>query len=132
MIIVIIVIILICIWYILVNRRDDFMELDPVIVDLKNRLISTFPELNNVKLMKGTSSYTINKYKIYICTEHNGTKYDTNMLTYVIIHELAHVLTTEVGHGSDFVKQFNKLLDRAYLAGVYDPTQPRVENYCKT
>lgn len=114
------------------NKRDEYMEMDPVIVLLKDRLIYTFPELNNVKLMKGTSSYTINKYKIYICTEHNGVQYDTNMLTYVILHELAHVMTPEIGHGQDFVVQFNKLLDRAYFAGLYDPNKPRVENYCKT
>lgn len=82
--------------------------------------------------MKGYSSYTINKKKVYICTNNpaNGETYDDNMLTYVIIHELAHALCPDVGHTPTFYKVFDVLLDRAEAAGVYDPDMPRVKNYC--
>lgn len=131
MIVVIIFILLFASWYIWKNRTDDFMETDPVIVHLKNKLLPVFPELSRIKLMKGNSSYTINKYRVYICTEYKGKKYDTNMLTYVILHELAHVLTPEIGHGQDFVITFNNLLERGTRYGLYNPNLPRIENYCK-
>lgn len=123
-------IIIVCLWYIIKSRHDDFLETDPTVVRLKKRLMAVFPELNQVKLMKGDSSYTINKYRVYICTEYDGEKYNDNMLIYVILHELAHVITTEIGHGEMWRANFRKLLDRAIAAGLYDPKIPRVEQYC--
>lgn len=131
-IIVIIFIILFGLWYIWKNIHDDYMEKDPTVVRLKQRLVKAFPELDTVKLMKGDSSYTINKYRVYLCTEYDGVKYNDNMLTYVILHELAHVITPEIGHGEEFQRNFAILLRRAELANLYDPTLPHVENYCAT
>mgnify|MGYP000311272075 CR=1 FL=1 len=60
----------------------------------------------------------------------DGVEYDDNMLTYVLLHELAHVLTSEFGHGAEFIENFKLLLERARQAGHYDPTLSKVENYC--
>jgi predicted metal-dependent hydrolase len=119
------------IWYGWQYVQDEMMEKDTNVVRIKSKLIPFFPELRNVKFMKGTSSYTINKHKIYLCTDHSGIHYDDNMLIYVTLHELAHVITPEIGHGHTFMKNFNNLLERAIKAKVYDPTQPKVENYCR-
>lgn len=118
-------------WYIWKTRHDDYMERDPLIVNLKTLLLPTFPELSLVKMMKSDASYTINKSKIYLCTEHNGQQYDDNMLIYVILHELAHVLTREIGHGPEFMAKFDSLLTRGTVARLYDPLKPRIQNYCK-
>ncbi len=82
--------------------------------------------------MKGNASFTINKHKIYICTESNGEIYDDNMLTYVILHELAHTICVQIGHGKQFQKIFQSLLDRAERHYLFDPYKKRIENYCKT
>jgi predicted metal-dependent hydrolase len=120
------------IWYFcMLTRYETYLENDGEIIRLKNKLVSVFPELKNVKLMKGDSSYTINKKKIYLCTEHNGDKYDDNMLTYVILHELAHTLCPEIGHNEKFQKIFQILLNRAERHRLFNPHLPRVENYCK-
>lgn len=119
------------IWYCWKYVQDELMEKDHDVVRIKAKLIPFFPELQNVKFMKGDSSYTINKKKIYLCTDHSGTRYDDNMLIYVTLHELAHVITPAIGHGPEFIKNFNNLLDRAINANLYDPTQPKVENYCR-
>lgn len=119
------------IWYIVKMRYEHFLESDPTVVRLKNRLIPAFPQLIGLKVMKGDSSYTINKSKIYLCTEFDGVKYDDNMMTYVILHELAHTMTPEIGHGKDFQAVFFNLLKRAETAGLFDPKKPRIENYCK-
>lgn len=117
-------------WYFLRNRYDQFLELDPTVVRIKNMLLPTFPELTNVSVMKGTGSYTYNKQKIYLCTEKNNVRYEDNMLIYVLLHELAHVVTYEFGHGFEFIENFQLLLERAHRAGLYDPENPKVENYC--
>lgn len=127
---IIIIILAIAIWYIWQTKRDELLERDPVVVKLKQKLVSIFPELENVKLIKSDASFTINKSKIYLCTERDGTKYDDNMLTYVVLHELAHVMTPEIGHGKEFMKNFSFLLSKAAMEGVWDPTLPRVKNYC--
>lgn len=118
------------VWYLMRNRYDQLMELDPTVTRLKQLLMPTFPELAQIRVMKGTSSYTVNKEKIYLCTTAAGVEYDDNMLTYVLLHELAHVLTLEFGHGAEFIENFKLLLERARQAGHYDPTLSKVENYC--
>lgn len=117
-------------WYVWKCIEDDRMERDPTVVRLKQMLIPTFPEIKNVKVMKGSSSYTVDKNKVYICTDYDNQKYDDNMLIYVMLHELAHVITPEIGHGKTFMDNFDELLQRATDAKLYDPELPKVKNYC--
>jgi len=112
------------------KKQESCLENDYTIKRLKNKLIPIFPELRYVKLMRGTTSYTINKSKIYICIESKGVLYDDNMLIYVILHELAHVLCLEIGHSAQFQIIFKSLLLRAEFYGLYDPTKPRPTDYC--
>ena len=118
-------------WYMFKTSYETYLENEPTIMRLKNRLTPVFPELKFVKMLKGDSSYTINKKKIYLCTEMNGEVYDDNMLTYVTLHELAHTLCPEIGHGKQFKDIFKTLLGRAERHKLFDPRKPMVENYCK-
>ena len=117
--------------YFLRYLKEERLANDPRIIELKDKMSGVFPELRNAKLMKGKRSYTINKHKVYICTEKNGVKYGDNMLTYVTLHELAHVLCNEVGHTPKFMYIFNGLLERATRYSLYDPSIQTVKNYCK-
>ncbi len=117
-------------WYVMKRRYENYLESDPFVTYLKNRLIPVFPQFKSIRVLKGTSSYTIDKAKIYLCTEHNGTTYDENMLTYVLLHELAHAINVHVGHGKEFQKIFGRLLIIAESNGLYDPSKPKIENYC--
>lgn len=109
------------------------MENDPVVVRLKRKLASAFPEIAKVRVLRGDSSYTIDKKNIFLCTQSpdTGTPYDDNMLVYVLLHELAHTINAEIGHGRSFFDTFQSLLDRAKLRGLYDPYLPRPSNYCE-
>lgn len=118
--------------YLLKTSYENYLESEPTVTRLKRKLLPSFPELAYIKMMKGDSSYTINKQKIYLCTEANGKTYDDNMLTYVILHELAHTMCPEVGHGKTFQRIFQMLLTRAEMNELFDPAKPRTENYCKT
>lgn len=128
--ILVLVFIVVFVWYLYTKNMETFMENEPVIVRLKNKLNPYFPELQRVKIMKDNASYTINKSKIYICTESEGKVYDDNMLTYVILHELAHTMAKSIGHNEEFKTIFTSLLERAERAQLYNPSLPRPENYC--
>jgi Zn-dependent peptidase ImmA (M78 family) len=88
--------------------------------------------LNEISLAKGDKSYTINKENIFMCLKDENNKYyDDNMLIYVLLHELAHVLNHhDVGHTEMFHTIFDALLDKATEMKIYDPSIPLVRNYC--
>jgi Zn-dependent peptidase ImmA (M78 family) len=118
--------------YMLAKRQyENFLENDTTITRLKVKLYPVFPELKRVKIMKGTSSYTIDKQKIYLCTESEGTVYEDNMLIFVLLHELGHALCPEIGHGELFQTIFKDLLNRAEKYKLWDSSKPAVKNYCK-
>ncbi len=76
------------------------------------------------------TSYSINKgEKIVFCLrQKNETEdlVDENTMTFVAIHELAHIMTKSVGHTDEFWDNFKRLLKEAVIIGVY-----RQENYTK-
>ncbi len=57
---------------------------------------------------------------------------DINTLTFVAIHELAHIATTQVGHGDEFWNNFKFLLVRAKEINIYKPQdyKKNPERYC--
>jgi predicted metal-dependent hydrolase len=131
--IVILFIIFIIVYIGFFYQKEYFKEIDNRVLEIKMMLLPYFPELKKIKMFKDTSSYTVNKTKIALCTEKGKKKYDNNMLIYVTLHELAHVLNKkDYGHTPNFYKIFNKLLERAKIAGLYDENKKRPINYCKT
>lgn len=119
--------------YVVTNRiHEKYLEEDPVLMELKQELVACFPEIDNAILLKGKKSYTINKKHIYICLkDEKGEYYNRNMLKYVILHELAHVLCDEIGHTEKFHKIFEEILKKAIKCGVYDDRIPTIKNYCE-
>lgn len=82
------------------------------------------------------TAYSENKgEKMAFCVtkKKNGTKLiDENTLTFVAIHELAHVGTKSVGHKDEFWDNFKFLLENAKEIGVYTPQdyKKKPEEYC--
>ena len=104
---------------------------DPVMMVIKEKLKQIHPEVSKLEFYESNKSYTLNKQKVHLCLKDaNGDYYNENMLTYVALHELAHVLCDEVGHTAKFYKIFDDLLDRAYDKGLYDPSIPIIQDYC--
>jgi|TARA_B110001450_G_scaffold257017_1_gene290288 hypothetical protein len=110
-----------------------------------------FPKRDNVKrLVKNfnpkkvtetlpTSSYTAyseNKgEKLAFCTtttKEGDNLIDENTLTFVGIHEIAHIMTKSVGHTSEFWKNFKFLLQNAIKIQLYKPIDYKKNpvNYC--
>jgi hypothetical protein len=82
------------------------------------------------------TAYSENKgQKLAFCLnkEKNGSKLiDINTLTFVAIHELAHIMTISEGHKQEFWQNFKFLLEQAKAANIYDPVnyKKNPETYC--
>lgn len=83
----------------------------------------------------GYTSYSVNKgEKIVMCLRQPRTNafVDENVLVYVAVHELGHLMTDEVGHTDKFWANFKRLADEAVKIGVYTKVNFKAspEPYC--
>ena len=69
----------------------------------------------------GYTSYSVNKgERIVLCIRQKDGAFVThNVVMYVAIHELAHLMTHEVGHTDLFWTNFKFLLQEAIKLGLY-------------
>lgn len=119
--------------------------------DLVKYMDKEYPDRENVKrLVKGfnpkkineilpTSSYTAyseNKgEKLAFCTTttKKGDKLiDDNTLTFVGIHEIAHIMTKSIGHTKEFWANMKFLIKNAAKIGIYTPIdyKRKPKEYC--
>jgi len=85
----------------------------------------TVKEVGN---MENDAAYVINKKNMSFClqkTKNEVVLDELNLITYVGIHELAHIMSEEIGHGHEFVKNFEFLLNYAKGILYYDPLLKR-------
>ena len=118
---------------------------------LVKKLGKLFPQRENVQRLVSkfnpkkvsetlpTSSYTAyseNKgEKLAFCTtttKEGDQLIDENTLTFVAIHELAHIMTVSVGHTSEFWQNFRFLLKNAIDLNLYEPVDYKKKpiTYC--
>jgi hypothetical protein len=78
-----------------------------------------------------STSYSENKgEKIVVCLRDKKPGYpfvDDNTVTFVILHEMAHLMTTTIGHTPEFWANFRRILQDAIKCGIYQEV-----NYAKT
>jgi len=78
-----------------------------------------------------TTSYSENKgEKIIVCIRDKAPPYrfiEENTVMFVLLHEMAHLMTTTVGHTPEFWTNFKRILHDAVHCGVYT-----IVNYNKT
>ena len=72
-----------------------------------------------------STSYSENKgEKIVVCIRDKTAPYrfvDDNTITFVVLHEMAHLMTTTVGHTPEFWTNFKRILHDASSVGIYTP-----------
>lgn len=84
------------------------------------------------------TSYSVNKgQKIVFCIrerDQNNNLVDMNTITFVALHELAHIMTVSVGHTKEFWGNFKYLLKFATENGyyTYHPYHETPKKYCGT
>ena len=80
-------------------------------------------------------AYSVNKgEELSICIrDPNSNEFiDTNTVHFVAIHELAHIMTKEIGHPPEFWDNMRYLLEKASEIGLYYPKDYKKEPvyYC--
>jgi hypothetical protein len=72
------------------------------------------------------TSYSVNKGEsVHFCLrQRDGTEQlvDDNVMMFVAIHEMSHMITKSVGHEPEFWNNFGWLLREAESKGLYKPT----------
>ena len=84
------------------------------------------------------TSYSENKgQKIVVCLrdKKNPPKYpliDENTIMFVMLHEMAHLMTETIGHTQEFWANFKRILQDAVQVGIYTPVNyaQRPTPYC--
>jgi hypothetical protein len=118
--------------------RADYLafisaKLDIIVKSLKNnpmyindpavqRLVKNWESGVSIKetgLLEPDAAYVINKKYMSFCLQDSPylgklkttSIEDTNLITYVGIHELSHIMSISTDHGEEFIKNFNFLLN---------------------
>ena len=102
------------------------------------RLVKNFKP-QQVKEILPTSAYTAysenkgEKLALCVTTTKDGNQLiDENTLTFVAIHEIAHIMTKSIGHKEEFWRNFKFLLINANELGLYNPIdyKKKPKKYC--
>ena len=81
------------------------------------------------------TAYSVNKgEQLSLCLRNvkDNTFIDNNTIYFVAIHELAHIMTDEIGHTPKFWSNMKYLLHKAHEIGVYNPVDYKKKpvDYC--
>jgi hypothetical protein len=90
-------------------------------------------EISPQNIMKKTS-FLRNKKTLILCLrkKETGELHDENTITFVILHELSHMMNTSWGHDDEFWRIFKYVLIRAARLNLYKPVDYSIEPimYC--
>ena len=117
---------------------ETFDEKDSNIKGGIKRLVTKFKPNKIVEILPSSehTAYSENKgEKLAFClteTKQGGKLVDINTLTFVALHELAHIMTLSVGHTDEYWKNFKFLLAEGSKIDLYDPIdyKEKPQNYC--
>jgi hypothetical protein len=102
-------------------RDDPATAADPRVKVLLDRYNPDSLCENDIKA--DSTSYSENKGdKIVVCLRDKAPPYnlvDTNTVMFVVLHEMAHLMTTTIGHTPEFWTNFKRILHDAVGVGVY-------------
>jgi hypothetical protein len=106
--------------YYLSKEQDLYLEsFRPVITKIIEK--SGYPVVNFEIYPSKTQTYTWNKKKIYLVSrKKTGERFNKDTLLFVLLHEIAHILTTEHHHTSNFKLCEKKLYKTAYSYDYLD------------
>lgn len=129
--------------YYLVRKLDDRQTAANILADINAKLIlltqhmlAKYPDSDDAKRLyknynrnalsegsseSGYTSYSVNKgEKIVLCIRQSNNEFvDKNTIMYVAVHELAHIMTKEIGHTQTFWDNFKILLKEATKLKIY-------------
>lgn len=120
----------------LITLRDNYAKDQGAMADPPiRRFVDRFKNDDLVENDMGSSdtSYSENKGELIVVCLRDKTRppnfplVDENTLMFVLLHEMAHLMTESIGHTPEFWNNFRKILHDAVQAGLWRQT-----NYAKT
>lgn len=92
------------------NSSDEFIQ---------NKLNKEFV-IKEVPKNSKNIGYTINKNVLYICMRNNyGFEENYNRMYFVVMHELAHIITKSVGHTDEYWNNYKMVIKTAIKHKLY-------------
>jgi WLM domain len=103
-------------------RDDPATAAEPRVQAMLERYNPENMSENNIQ--DSTTSYSENKgSRIVICLRQKTEGYpfvDENTVMFVVLHEMAHLMTFSTGHTPEFWANFRRMLQDAMKVGIYD------------
>lgn len=128
---------------ILAQLKQKTQNLILVCKDKYNHIPQVLRLVNSIDIENGInenvfnpfhSSYTLNKNEIGLCLRSsNGDFHELNKLFFVLLHELAHMMSESIGHTEEFWNNFKLLLRISIENGLYQKMnvdQSNPTEYC--
>lgn len=130
----------------LVRSLPDKDEAANLLANIKSKIRVLIKHLNNIfpndirvlrlnknynedKISEGAdnakyTSYSVNKgEKIVLCLRSKNEQkslVDLNTMMFVVLHEIAHIVTKSVGHTEEFWDNFKWILEESVNIGIYE------------
>lgn len=130
----------------LVRSLPDKNEAANLLANIKSKIRILIKHLNNIfpndirvlrlnknynedKISEGAdnakyTSYSVNKgEKIVLCLRSKNEQkslVDLNTMMFVVLHEIAHIVTKSVGHTEEFWDNFKWILEESVNIGIYE------------
>lgn len=105
----------------ILNKKYLQSKLRDAIIFLNNNYRSDSLVENLPNSTKNTS-FVENKGEVFaVCLRQNGEIHNMHTLQFVVLHEMAHLMTKGYGHESDFWQNFKFLLNEAKEGGIHIP-----------
>lgn len=131
------------------QAADYLADINTDLLKLVRHMLAKYPNNSDVKQLynnfnpesvsegsvdSGYTSYSVNKgEKIILCIRQTDKSFvDKNVVLYVAIHELGHLMTPEIGHTPSFWRNFKWLLEEAVGMGIYtkENYNAKPKDYC--
>jgi hypothetical protein len=102
------------------SKYPDKPQVKQLIINFEanpNRFYESTPESD-------LTSYSVNKGEsVHLCLRQredtNESLVDENVIMFVSLHEMSHMITKTIGHGQDFWNNFAWILKEAETIGIY-------------
>jgi predicted metal-dependent hydrolase len=106
----------------LYEKIKDYPDYASYIKQLNDNLNEDKTTIYETDPNTNLTSYSVNKgEEVAFClkSKKTGQLHDINLMTYVALHEMAHIGCPETGHGELFKKVFKFLTERAIELNLY-------------
>lgn len=111
----------------LLDGANGMMPNDPRIAAIRERWDGTLSEVEAADEV----AFSIDKSSIHVCLrDRSGNIENMNTSMFVLLHELAHVATSDYGHTEEFWSNMRFLLELAERHGIYTYETHATATFC--